>query len=205
MFLHTFPKVSVAGSWQLFNMRNRFYIPLIRFLIILIFYEVLFARLYLSSIISQIFFFQIWVSDFIYNWFMYQVFLAGNPIPVTGSYWWMLNYFPNGLTQSFLFISSWFMEHLYMLWIEWFSFVFFLLFFWWVYNSTVFSICQHFFEIFSIFLLYYMYISDLICYLFCILYYFQTFKQIHTITIFLLYSYSTCAESFSPTPARSQK
>lgn len=41
-----------------------------------------------------------------------------------------------------------------------------LVFFWWVYNSTRSFICQHFFDIFSIFLLYYIYIFALICYLF---------------------------------------
>ena len=123
MFLHTFLKFFVSGSWQLFNMRNRFYIPMIRFTdYTYFFFEVLFARFIFSDFLLIRFKY----SAYFLQWFLYQVFLAGNPIPVTGSYWWKLYYLTNGLTVSFLFISSWFMEHLYMLWIEWFSFVFLL-------------------------------------------------------------------------------
>ena len=123
MFLHTFLKFFVSGSWQLFNMRNRFYIPMIRFTdYTYFFFEVLFARFIFSDFLLIRFKY----SAYFLQWFLYQVFLAGNPIPVTGSYWWKLYYLTNGLTVSFLFISSWFMEHLYLLWIEWFSFVFLL-------------------------------------------------------------------------------
>lgn len=54
----------------------------------------------------QIFFISKWLFRYPLQLSMYQVFLAGNPIPITASYWWMLYYFPNGLTLSFRLISS---------------------------------------------------------------------------------------------------
>ena len=37
----------------------------------------------------QIFFFSKWLFRYPLQLSMYQVFLAGNPIPITASYWWM--------------------------------------------------------------------------------------------------------------------
>lgn len=42
----------------------------------------------------------------------------------------------------------------------------FLVFFWWIYNSTAFFICQHFFVFFSLFFIVFARKYDLICYLF---------------------------------------
>ena len=39
-------------------------------------------------------------------------------------YWWSYKFFPNGITRTFLLFSSFSLEHLYMLWIEWISYFF---------------------------------------------------------------------------------
>ena len=61
----------------------------------------------------------------------------------------------------------------------------FLVFFWWVYNSTAFFICQHFFVFFSLFFIVFACKYDLICYLFLISYYFRTFLLIQKIPVYL--------------------
>lgn len=91
--------------------------------------------------------------NLVYKWFsdksfflfvLYQVFLAGNTIPITDSYWWCSGYFPTGITLSFL--SHSFLVT-FILWIEWFSCVSLVLF-WWVYHTTQAPFCQYIFEIF---------------------------------------------------------
>lgn len=75
-------KIFVSGSWQLFNMSNRFYIPWIRFLFSL--------SKYLSL-----------------RMFMYQVFLAGNTIPVTNLILMMFKLLSHW-NHLFLFIFAFF-------------------------------------------------------------------------------------------------
>lgn len=84
---------------------------------------------------------------------LYQVFLAGNPVPVTLILMMVFVYVPTGITFSFLHPSC-----ASMLWIEWFSFLFFSCCFWWSYNNIVASICQYIF----VFLCYYFYLFVLL-------------------------------------------
>ena len=103
MFLYTFLKFFVSGLWQIFNMRNRFYIPLWYFILT-----------YFWSSVHQINLLFFNLKDFLLKIiidknlraFMYPVFLAGNSISVTAHIDEMILYLPNGITFTFLMISS---------------------------------------------------------------------------------------------------
>lgn len=77
-------------------------------------------------------------------------------------------YVPTGITFSFLHPSC-----ASMLWIEWFSFLFFSCCFWWSYNNIVAGICQYIF----VFLCYYfLFICFVMCLYFIICLYFLLFS-----------------------------
>ena len=114
-------------------------------------------------------------------------------------YWWSYKFFPNGITRTFLLFSSFSLEHLYMLWIEWFlnllllRFIF-SLFFWCHYNNTTPHICQHIF-IYFLQLLFILSFAELLYCIFFILY--IIFWQFYHLTI-LYYLPHTSHSHLSP-------